>query len=142
MPFEKGFTLLEIAIVIIIIALLAMISLPVYQQFQPTLKLNAEARQLASDLRYAQQMAITEQISHLVVMDMINNSYAIVKSPDQTIQNHSFKGVYFDSIANLTSNTASFAPTGAAAESGAIILTNGEKSKTIEIKPSGYVKTF
>ena len=139
---KKGFTLLEITAVIAIIGILAAISLPVYQQLKPTLKLNAEARQLASDLRSAQQMAITEQINYLVVINPAENSYAIVKSTGQTAQSRSLDDVSFYAIAGLTDNTAEFTATGAAEESGTIILTNGEDAKTVEIKPSGYVKIF
>lgn len=133
---------MEITAVMAVMAVLALVSLPVYQQLKPVLKLNAEARQLASDLRYAQQLAITEQTGYFVILDVLDNSYSIVKFPSQTIKNHSLDGVSFSSIAGLTANTAGFTATGAAEESGTIVLTNNEKTKTVEIKPSGYVKTF
>lgn len=138
-----GFSLLELIVVIAIFAVLSAIALPTYQQLRPNIVLNSTARQIASDLRYAQQLAVTEQIVYSVVFNRVGNSYQIIKSsPQTTIRNVQLKPqVSMQSITGLTDNTVDFNAAGAASESGDIVVVNtNNRSITVEIKPSGYVK--
>ncbi len=140
---SQGFTLVEILIAIAIIAILASISVAGYQQMVPRISLNSVTRDLTSDLRYAQQKAVTEQIIYDVKFNLATNSYQIIKEiPTTTI-----KTVYLNnrttvnSITGLTNNTVRFNAAGAAVETGKIILINSNNStSSVEIKPSGYVK--
>jgi len=129
--------------VLAIIGLIALVSLPVYQKIKPGLTLNSQARDIVSDLRYAQQLSVTEQINYSVVFDQALNKYTIVNTASgATLKSQNIKPIIsINSITGLTANTATFNVTGAALESGNIILTsfNGN-TKTIAIKPSGYVK--
>ena len=62
-----------------IIALLSTIAIPYFRKYQPNLKLSATARDLTTDLRYAQQLTITEQKVYRIVFDLINDGYQIQK---------------------------------------------------------------
>lgn len=140
---KNGFTLLEILTVLAVIAILSLISLPIYKQIQPTLNLDAQTKSLAGDLRYAQQLAVSEQKTYVVVFNLIGSSYQIINlNSGQIIKAQVInQTVHLESITGLTDNTAEFTVTGAAVESGIIVLTNNQnKEKTVEIKPSGYVK--
>ena len=140
---SKGFSLIEILIIIAVIGILSLISLPIYRSINPTLSLNANTRQIASHLRQAQQLAVEEQNNYTAVFDINTNYYEIINMQSsstvisQTLQNN----ITIDSISNLTDNTVTFTITGSALESGEIILKNANnETKNIEIKPSGYVK--
>ncbi|NCO79993.1 hypothetical protein GW884_01765, partial [Candidatus Falkowbacteria bacterium] len=73
-----GSMLLDLLVSFSIIALLATITIPYLKKYQPNLKLNAAARNLTTDLRYAQQLTVTEQIVHKVSFDLINDQYQIL----------------------------------------------------------------
>ena len=138
-----GFTLIEMVMVLAIIGLIALVSLPVYQRIKPGLTLNSQARDIVSDLRYAQQLSVTEQINYSVIFDQALNKYMIVNSASgATLKSQNINPmISINSITGLTADTVTFNVTGAALESGDIILTSSNgNTKTIAIKPSGYVK--
>ena len=127
-----------------IIALLSAAVLPYILKYQPNLKLNGAARDLATDLRYAQQMTITEQVEYLVQLDLISDSYRIQKVDiaTTTLKTVIFPTeVNYQQVTDLTENQVVFNSYGAVRESGQIVLvnTNG-KTATINVKPSGYIQ--
>ena len=138
-----GFTLVEISVVIGIISLLALISIPALISYQKTTALQNEARSISSNLRLAQQLAITEQSIHDVEFSIVNNSYEIINAEtSETVKTIEVADeISIDSITDLTGSTVSFNPTGAVTETGTITLINSkDQTATIEIKPSGYVE--
>lgn len=140
---KPGFTLVEILFAISIIAMTAIIGIPFYQNAIKNLNLSSVARSMASDLRYAQQLAVTTQISHSVIFSIINNSYQLKNQETQAIIKtvKIDDGISLDSITGLEYDTATFNATGAATSTGIITLKNANnRTSTIEIKPSGYVK--
>lgn len=127
-----------------IIALLSAAVLPYILKYQPNLKLNGTARDLATDLRYAQQMTITEQVEYLVQLDLTGNGYKIQKvdTATTTVKTVVFPTeVNYQQISDLTENQVVFNSYGAVRQSGKIVLvnTNG-KTATINVKPSGYIQ--
>ena len=141
---NQGSLLLNVLVSFGIIALLATISVPYLKKYQPNLKLNATARDLTSDLRYAQQLTITEQVVYLVDLDLDGDSYQILKggAATTTIKTIEFdSSISFQQVTGLTDNEVVFNFYGGVSEAGQIILinTNG-KTATINVKPSGYVQ--
>ena len=141
---NQGSLLLNVLVSFGIIALMATISIPYIRQYQPNLKLNATARDLTSDLRYAQQLTITEQVAYLVDFDLDDDSYQILKSgvATTTVKTVEFDSdISFQQIINLSDNQVIFNFYGGVSEAGQIILvnTNG-KTVTINVKPSGYIQ--
>lgn len=143
---SRAFTILEIVIIIAIIGIVALISLPLIQSYRPTLKLNAVSRDLATDLRYAQQQAVTEQISYQVSLDLVGKKYQIIKKNDGAVIKTTVlpNDITWSVMApGFTDNKIEFVLTGAVVEAGQIILTNQQNnSLTVDIKPSGYVKLY
>jgi prepilin-type N-terminal cleavage/methylation domain-containing protein len=54
---SRGFTLVELVMVLLLIAILAFVVLP--RQSQNTLELSGQAEQVATDIRYAQSLSMT-----------------------------------------------------------------------------------
>lgn len=138
-----GFTAVEMLVTLGVIALISMISIPLLVNYQKTSKLRNEGRALSTNLRLAQQLAITEQNIYEVQFDKSVNRYSIINASDS----ETFKTVNLDSeveindITGLTDDKVSFNPTGGVTETGFIYLTNSKnQTTTVEIKPSGYVK--
>jgi len=140
---QSGFTLAEILVAISIIAVMAAISLPFYRSISMNLSLNSAARDLTSDLRQAQQLAVTEQINYILQLDQADNKYLIKnKQTDAVIKQKNIASpITILAISGLASSSAEFNATGASLSTGEIILTNPNlRQVIIEIKPSGYVK--
>lgn len=136
--------LMDLLVSLGIIALLSTIAIPYLKKYQPNLKLNATARDLTTDLRYAQQLTITEQKVYQVVFDIINDTYQIQKVDTATT---TIKIVTFDpeisikEITDLTDYKIIFNYYGGVSEAGQIILTNiNNIDAIINIKPSGYIQ--
>lgn len=141
---NQGSLLLNILVSLGVIALMATISIPYLKKYQPNLKLNATARDLTADLRYAQQLTITEQVIHSVKFDLADDSYQILKSgvATTTIKTVEFDSdVSFQQITGLSDNQVIFNFYGGVSESGQVTLINtNNKTAIINIKPSGYVQ--
>ncbi|PIR92651.1 hypothetical protein COU01_00520, partial [Candidatus Falkowbacteria bacterium CG10_big_fil_rev_8_21_14_0_10_44_15] len=138
-----GFSLLQLLLAIAIIIIMAVITLPALRHYEPSIKLKAESRQLVSDLRYAQQLTVTEQKTHYVEIDLIGKRYLVVKqenpaSPLKTI--NLTEGISWQTVSGFDGNRVVFNSYGAVSQAGQIVLTNTQgNTYTINVKPSGYV---
>lgn len=135
--------MIELSIVLAIVAVIATISIPAYRQYQPNINLGSSARMIASDLRQAQQNAVSEQIDYQITFNQTDNSYQLTNSQTgKIVKSVVLKNqISITDIFGLSSSTVRFNATGAASEQGLITITNNQNSSsTIEIKPSGYVK--
>lgn len=74
---EKGFSLIELVLIIIILGVISVI-ISISVGDISTTRLNSAVRRLASDIRYAQQLAMTKQIRHGVVFTA--NSYTVFEN--------------------------------------------------------------
>ena len=66
----RGFTMMELLLVMAIIAVLSAISMPALKGFASTRRLKASAQTVRNLLVFARDMAITERTGHLVVLDL------------------------------------------------------------------------
>lgn len=139
---EKGFTLTEILVSLSVVVILATISLPFIKRYQPNLKLDGASRDLASDLRLAQQYSISEQVSYYIDISTSTKQYKLYKTGSTTpVKTYSLPNeISFQSVNGLSSDRVTFNAYGAVSDSGSIVLSTSQKSKTINIKPSGYVE--
>lgn len=136
--------LIDLLVVLGIIALLSTLTIPYLKKYQPNLKLNATARNLTADLRYAQQLTITEQKVHLVNFNMANNKYDILRigTATTTVKTVNLDSeIGFKEITGLTNNQVAFNFYGGVNQSGQVVLNNKNNlTATINIKPSGYIQ--
>lgn len=141
---RRGSMLVELLVALSIIALLAASAIPYLKKYQPNLKLNAAARDLTTDLRYAQQLTITEQKVYQVIFDLINNKYQIQKigAATTTVKSVIFEtGITINQITDLSNDKVVFNYYGGVSEAGKIILINANNAtSTVIIKPSGYIQ--
>ncbi len=139
-----GFTLIEVLTIIGIIGILALIGIPAFRVFQPSLELSGTVRKLVSDLRYAEQLAVTEQVNHGIRFSSSTDQYQIISygAVEETLASTTLpEKVSFYQIAGFTNDQVIFNPYGAAKESGNITLINTKNATTtVEVRPSGFVK--
>jgi len=76
---KKSFTLVEAILAITIMGILAAIVLPRFgkEGFVESLTLRTTTSQIASDIRYTRQLAITKASRHYIKLDFPNKEYAI-----------------------------------------------------------------
>jgi len=144
-----GFTLIELLIIVGVIGILVGISIPVFKRFQPVFQLNGAVRGLVTDLRYAQQLTVTEQKEHCVRFFPEseypeNKEYKIIQCQDpeaeEILKTISLQEIDSITITNFSNNEARYNPYGAVKEAGSITLGINGKVKTIDVRPSGFVR--
>ncbi len=146
---QNSFTLTEVLVVVAIIGILALISFPLLRNFQPTLQLNGVVRDLVSNLRLTQQLAVSEQVEYCFVLPdnfPSNRAYQII----QCGESQSFKqGLIPEEIIGLTivpslsNNEVRYNSYGAVKENAQITIENvHNKTKTINVRPSGFIRVI
>jgi prepilin-type N-terminal cleavage/methylation domain-containing protein len=142
--FQRSFTLPEILVVVSIIIILVAIGVFTFLTLQPDLQLSGISRELIADLRYAQQLTVTEQVDHGIHFFSLENKYQLIRygATEEILKEKLLSGrINFQEISGFTDDTVKFNPYGAARETGTITLINtNNKTKIIEIRPSGFVK--
>lgn len=83
---QKGFTLVEIIIVVVILSIAAFLTVPVLSS-AADIQVRAAANRIAADLDYAKGLAITNQQAYSVVFDISNESYEIQDEIGNTVEN-------------------------------------------------------
>ena len=144
---QNGALLISLLMSISIISILMMISIPAYSKFKPNIDLSGAIDDLVSDLRYAQQLTLSEQVIYAIEIDIMNDRYDIICLADPTatttIKTVSLPiNTSFLNANGFTSNIIRFNSYGAVSEPGTIELTNTSgTNKLINVKPSGYVQS-
>jgi competence protein ComGD len=140
---KQGFTLIEIFTIIGIVVVFSFVIAPVFRSYGPSLGLSGAVRELVTDCRYAQQMAITEQKEYCLKFFPTEKKYQILKCGAQTVIKEKTFSSQIQSLDldGLVSDEVRYNPYGAVSQSGNIILENVKnETKTISIKPSGFVE--
>ncbi len=144
--------MVEIIVVLGILLTLTLITYPAFRQFYPRIKLSTASQDIVFKLRETQQLAITEQIVHLLRFEMTQETYTLIRIPDPEVPeneeileiNYLPEEVDFESINNLNNNEVRYNSSGAPSDSGTVVLTtsSGDSNITIDIRPSGYVRSY
>lgn len=144
---ERGFTLVELMIVIVVIGILAAIAAPNYQSFMAQRRLNGAARQIMSDLMAARMKAVSlnqkvkisfKNDHEYEIWNDANGDTAVADNEGDDIAKD-INADYYDVTFSDTTNIF-FHPRGTAVNFGNITVTNGAGSKTINVEISGRVK--
>lgn len=110
MQYKKGFTLLELMVVVAIIAIFAAIAVPTFSSWSPRLKFRTSADELHKVLMLARMTAISSNRDVIVTFDQANGTYDVA-FPTETKSYSLPDGVNFGT---LTSTTITYNPTGQA----------------------------
>ena len=143
---HNGFTLIEIFVVIFIISIIIGMFFGGLKRLQPSMRLSATVSDLATDLHYIQQQAVSEQFNYGISFFIETNEYQILKyitsTTTQEISTKSLaQGIGFQAIQDFTDNIVVFNPYGSVKEAGSVSLINTkEEIKIINIRPSGFIK--
>lgn len=134
---SRGFSLLEVLVVLALVAILARFSVLNHQAMRPAFDLRMAARQVVLDLRVARMRAVAENVTRRVVFPTGADSYQHQRKAG---------GVYVDdgaavrlppgiliSDCNATGNGIGFKPRGNAATFGTVIVRNrnGDERRVI-----------
>lgn len=140
---NKGFTILEIMIVLVIFVMLTLISMPFLIKYLRHDELKNNTREMVQILRLAQQNTVAEQVKYAVRFFPLGNTYYLVKktSPEQIIETYFLNNVAIQEIQGFENNEAVFDSSGAVEFSGEIILNhpNITELTTIEVRPAGFI---
>jgi type IV fimbrial biogenesis protein FimU len=107
---EKGFSLIELMIVVAIIAIFAAIAVPTYSSWSPRLKFRTSADEMHKVLMLARMTAISSNRDVTIVFDDTNGKYKVA-FPTKTETYELPEGVHFGT---LSSTMITYYPTGQA----------------------------
>jgi len=140
----EGFTLMEVLLVIGLIGIIAAAYFSATQFQEQSRALSGAVRNLTTDLRYAQQLSVTNQIDYGIEISTASDSYKLIRFSTTTVEFFDKDlplGITFQSVSGFTSDEIKFNAYGAVAEAGTVTLVNTESSTTtIDVRPSGFVR--
>jgi prepilin-type N-terminal cleavage/methylation domain-containing protein len=86
----KGFSLLEVAMVLTIIGLISAIAMPRYHNFVTAQRADAAARRLTTDLATAKQLAKSSSKTQRVHFDVYQETYTMTGVPDPDVAGNDY----------------------------------------------------
>ncbi len=138
-PVSRGFTLVELMIVVALMGIMAAIAAPNYRDYMTQNRLNGAARLVMTDLMYARSQAATENVNFK--MDFSGNSYSIIRDDtDQEVRrSRNIQDEYYD--VTMTSNRDFvFRPNGTVTAAGTVTLTNSKGTKQVVVSMAGRAR--
>jgi type II secretion system protein H len=139
---QKGFSLIELVIVIGLIGILSAVTAYSWLGYRDNANLKAAAREVMSDIASSKQRAVSEGIQYRLTFTANTNNYTISAAPFATAQTKSltdFGPGLSVSATNFTAGQVIFLPRGTlSSNTGTITLTNNRNSTaTITINITG-----
>lgn len=132
----RGFTVGEVLVVTAIFGILAVISVPQFLAFQPSLRLNGAARQVFSELMSARMKAVNENTTYTVTFPN-NHTIQIAGPATRTVD---LQTLYSDDVTLTSTQSAiQFSSRGTTDVAPTITITNSAGSKIVTVKITGAV---
>ncbi|MCU0651876.1 MAG: prepilin-type N-terminal cleavage/methylation domain-containing protein [Candidatus Omnitrophica bacterium] len=92
---KRGFSLIEVIMVILIAGILAIFLASDLSSSLSTAKLSAAQFKVKSDIIYAQNLAVTQQVNHGVIFDPSLETYSVYSQTTGNIVNNPLTGAAF-----------------------------------------------
>jgi len=149
---KQGFTLIELVMLIVIIGIVALVAMPKAVTSQ-AVRLEAACQKIASDLRYAQGMALAQQVRFGISFDPVSEAYFVYRvnigtvAMDPQTRNdfnvsfvtlNEFKGI--DIASTNFSNKIEFDSAGAPYDGNGVILSS-QGVITLQAQAGAYSRT-
>jgi general secretion pathway protein H len=133
---HKGFTLLEILIVLFLITLIMGLSAVFFSNFLPSVKFNATGREITGMIRHARSLAKLHMEDQTFIIDLDNKTYGIEGLAAKQIPQESLIRVIDPLAGDVMTGKYSivFNPSGSM-EGGTIILSMRNKTLRIDMDP-------
>ena len=130
---RRGITLVEILVVMVILGIIGLIVVPHFEGTILSTGLKTSARELASELRYAQQQAVNEGVNHVVYVEPAK--YSLQKAGAVLEEREMARDIKAD-----VTQVVIFSSTGEPNAAKTIVLSDKTGSKlTVEISAIGRV---
>jgi type II secretion system protein H len=143
----RGFSLIELLIVIALAAIVAAIAVPQFQRYSTNADLKTAAREMSGDFSAAKQMAVANNLDYRIAIDVAGNSYTLSRADTSAVV-WTKSPASFGKGASIDSTTFSGAAinfqTRGTASNGRVILRNTRGSTatiTVNITGRTYVQT-
>lgn len=144
---QRGFSLAELLVVIAVIGIIAVTATPLFLSFLQTQQARGAAQQVATLLNQARQLAIAQNTSYRVEVDVAGNRLRFVRTVDNTPWTGPGTGSQgyrqLENQTRLTNVTANptFNPLGTAG-GGTITVQNAQGTSTLNVvvSPSGRIR--
>jgi type II secretion system protein H len=130
---EAGFSVIELMVVVVIMAIVLAASIPALRQHQENVNLTKGSRELESSLKLARTRSVSTNNPVVVVFDTDAGTYLLFEDADDDgTQDAGETGsgpfevpdkVTIGSV-SFASNAVTFTPDGAASETGSVVLVN------------------
>jgi len=141
---ERGFTLMEMMIVVVVIGLISAMAVPSFLSYMPKLKVKTTARDIVSQLRLARSKSVSERRPYGVQFDVAKNCYTVFADTDNpagmtftvadsTIQVDTLEADVSLNSCTYANNCVIFNSTGAASTSGEIKVVTSDGSILMSI---------
>jgi general secretion pathway protein H len=131
----RGFTMLELLIVVSIMAVVAAFAMPIFGSGPSTSALRSGARELAAGLRYARSEAVAKRHDTFVALDLAGRRFKVADDPQEHQLPKDADLKLFTAQADIVNDTTGairFFPDGGS-NGGRITIGAGERKYDIDI---------
>lgn len=133
---QDGFGVLELLLALAIMAILVVAALPNLQRYLAQRDLQQTARLLSTDLRLAQQYAVTQNEAYRLQYVGAAANYTLLRVSDGTVVKQVDLPATVVITNTFTGDRAEFAATGAPVQGGTFCLTDGTGALKVEVLPA------